>query len=72
MFFITAIGAANRQLLEQNARAMDQISANFRAFKVKFVLPFGIRHVSLLPPFCIKYMYHIYLNVWLISLNIDS
>lgn len=29
-----AIGAANRQLLEQNARAMDQISANFRAFKI--------------------------------------
>lgn len=35
-FFITAIGGANAQLLKQNAQAMDQISANFRAFKVKF------------------------------------
>ena len=34
MFFITAIGGVTGRLLEQNAQAMDQISANFRSFKV--------------------------------------
>lgn len=33
-FFITAIGGATGQLLEQNAQAMEQISANFGAFRV--------------------------------------
>lgn len=36
MLSFAAIGGATGQLLEQNAQALDQISANFGGFKVNF------------------------------------
>lgn len=68
MLFITAIGGANGQLLEQNAQVMDQISANFRAFKVNLSYHLVLDMCLFYLHFVLKYVPYILLMVGLFLL----